>query len=268
MHLGQEMARRLALGVGTFFVAACLAGCTLDGAGGGVPGAVAGDSIERDDGAAPEPVVPPPADPPPPSVDPFDEGSLTKGGPVVDPESEADEPGPQFGELKQLSVNIAFSGAVGSTVTDASGITYTVGSWVSSENKVYPSEYWGTFPLYYFGDRVGVTVTVTNLGPRAKFRLVVRSEAYCLRTDGSNGATLLAPTDVEIEVERDETVVVDSSFTASFVPGAESGLDRFIVKILHPNVVDAPNGEPALILQKEAIFCPPEHEPPAEEDAF
>jgi hypothetical protein len=268
MHLGQEITRRLALGVVAFFAAACLAGCMLDGAGGSVAGAVAGDSVDRDDGGGSEQDSQPPANPVPPSDDPVDEGPTTKGGPVVDPESEADEPGPQFGELKQLSVDIAFSGASGTTVTDESGITYIVGSWVSSENKVYPSEYWGVFPLYFFGDEVGVTVTVTNLGPRKTFRLVLRTEAYCLRTDGSNGATLLAPTDVAIQVERDETVQVDASFTASFVAGAESGLDRFIVKVLHPNVVDTPNGEPAIILQKEAIFCPPEHEPPAEEDAF
>ncbi|MHC5054321.1 MAG: hypothetical protein ACYTKD_06350 [Planctomycetota bacterium] len=264
------MAGRFVSALAAFLVAALLAGCGLDGGGGGGPTALSGDAVQREEGTAPEPVVPPPADPPPTDPGPADPEPTDppRGEPYVDPESEADDPGPQFGELKQLRVDIAFSGASGSTVTDENGITYTVGSWVSSEDKVYPSEYWGTYPLYFFGNEVGVTVTVTNLGPRQTFRLVVRTEAYCLQTDGSNGATLLAPTDVEIEVSRDQTVQVDASFTASYVPGAESGLDRFIVKVLHPNVVDSPGDEPALILQKEAVFCPPEHEPPTEGDAF
>jgi hypothetical protein len=266
MHLGQKVAGRFVSWLAALLVAASLAGCGLDSGGGDGPSALSGDAVQREEGTTPEPAAPPPEDPPPPA-DPFEEPP-TKDGPTIDPESEAEEPGPQFGELKQLSVGIEFSGASGTTVTDENGITYIVGSWVSSENKVYPSEYWGTYPLYFFGNEVGVTVTVTNLGPRQTFRLVVRTEAYCLRTDGSNGATLLAPTDVEIEVSRDQTVQVDASFTASFVPGAESGLDRFIVKVLHPNVVDSPGDEPALILQKEAVFCPPEHEPPAEGDAF
>ena len=265
MHLEQRIFGRFVSGLAALVVAASLAGCGLDGGATGAIASVGGSSVERDEGTTPEPTDPPPTDPPP--TDPFAEEPATKGGPTVDPESEAEEPGPQFGELKQLSVGITFSGAAGETVTDENGITYIVGGWTSREDKVYPSEYWGTFPLYFFGGEVGVTVTVTNLGPRRKFTLVVRTEAYCLRTDGSNGATLLAPNDTEIEVMRGETVVVDSSFVASYVAGAESGLDRFIVKVLHPNVVDNPAGdEPALILQKEAVFCPPEHEPPA--DAF
>jgi len=255
-------------GIVAILFAASIAGCGLDIGGGASPTALAGETGERDEDATPEPVVPPPDDPPPPSADPFDEPSA-KGGPVVDPESEAEEPGPHFGELKQLSVGIEFSGASGTTVTDETGITYAVGGWTSSEDKVYPSEYWGTYPLYFFGQEVGVTVTVTNLGPRRSFSLVVRTEAYCLRTDGSNGATLLEPTETDIVVARGETVRVDSSFVAGFVEGAESGLDRLIVKVLHPNVVDNPSGdEPALLLQKEAVFCPPEHGPPAAEDAF
>ena len=262
MHLEQRLVGRFVLGSAAFLVAACLVGCV----GASAPTGLASDAVERDEAATPEPVVPPPEDPPP--ADPFDEEPPAKGGPDIDPESEAEEPGPHFGELKQLSVNIAFSGASGTTVTDESGITYSAGGWSVSEDKVYPSEYWGTYPLYFFGQEVGITVTVTNLGPRQKFNLVVRTEAYCLRTDGSNGATLLAPNDTEIEVLCGETVVVDSSFTADFVSGAESGLDRLIVKVLHPNVVDSPSGdEPALILQKEAIFCPPE-EGSAGEDAF
>jgi len=269
MRIGQRLAGRLVSICGAFLLAACLAGCGLDGGVSSFFSDFGGDTAYRDEEPAADPVVSPPEEPPAPSADPFVvEQKPGGGGPVVDPESEAEDPGTMFGELKQLKVEIAFSGAAGVTTTDENGITYAVGSWVSHEDKVYPSEYWGRFPLYFFGQEVGVAVTVTNLGPRRSFDLVIRTEAYCLRTDGSNGAMLLAPQESTIRVMRGETVVVDSSFTADYVAGAESGLDRLIVKVLHPNVVDNPQGdEPALILQKEAVFCPPENEPPAG-DAF
>jgi hypothetical protein len=268
MLMRQRLSGRFVPGFVALIVAASLVGCDVDG-GSGVLSAQEG-AAGRDEELASPPVVTPPADPDPYPADPFDEEEPpTNGGPPINPDSEAGEPGPHFGELKQLSVKIQFSGASGTTVTDEDGITYASGSWSAREDKVYPSEYWGMFPLYFFGQEVGITVTVTNLGPRNKFKLVIRTEAYCLRTDGSNGATLLAPTDTEIEVLRGETVVVDSSFTADFVEGAESGLDRLIVKVLHPNVADnGSDGESALILQKEAVFCPPEDGPPAGGDAF
>ena len=169
--------------------------------------------------------------------------------------------GKHIGEIKQLEVDIAFYGQYGETVTDENGTFYHVWGYVFYEDKVYPPEYWGVFPLYFFDTTVGVTITVKNTGPRKKVKLRLRTEVYFLRTDGSNGAEMVPQNDIDIWVEVDETAVVDASFIASDVPDAESGLDRLVLKILHPNEGGGPgNSDPALILMKEAIFCPPENE--------
>ncbi len=169
--------------------------------------------------------------------------------------------GEHKGERKQLDVGIAFSGEYGQTVTDASGTYYHVWGYVFHENKVYPPEYWGVFPLYFFGTEVIATVAVHNKGPRRKTNLRVTTECYCLKTDGSNGAPLKEPCETDIQVLRDETVVVDASFVAIDSPGMESGLDRFIVKLSHPNSGGGPgNPDPALILLEEGILCPPDYE--------
>lgn len=193
------------------------------------------------DGGAPDLPQEPPEDP---SPDPGD----------------VEEPGPHLGERLQLEVEIVFSQEFGETVTDACGTHYHFGDFVIDEDKVYPEEYWGTYPLYFFGTEVGVTVTVTNPGPRAREKLRIRTEAYVLLTDGSNGAQLAAPREIDVEVERGETVTIDASFTAEYDPnavGMEGGLDRFIVTVLHPN---AGNDDSAVIMTKEGIFCPPEIE--------
>jgi len=180
--------------------------------------------------------------------------------PVEEPAFGDDAPGGNHaGERRQLEVDIAFSGQVGETVTDADGIHYYVWGITMHEDKVYPSAYWGTYPLYIFGMKVGVTVTVRNNGPRMKTRLIVRTEACVLRVDGTSGVALAEPRDIEIEVARDQTVTIDASFTAEYVAGAESGLDRFVVKVLHPNQGGGPgNEEPALVMMKEGVLCPPE----------
>ncbi|MFC1498268.1 hypothetical protein ACFLS1_07355 [Verrucomicrobiota bacterium] len=173
-----------------------------------------------------------------------------------------DFPGGQHnGEQKQLSVDISFFDQYGHTVTDESGTYYHVWGYTFYENKVYSPEYWGIFPLYFFGTKVGVTVDVTNLGPRNIAKLRVRNSVYCLNTDGSNGVELNQEQETDIDVNKGETKTIDASFVSDYVAGAESGLDRFLVKILHPNNGGGPgNPDPALIMVKEGIFCPPENE--------
>ncbi len=216
-------------------------------------------------------VTPPPDEPvlDPPGAQPVDQPTEP-----VDPSdpmgwSPPEEVGPHGGERQEIEVEIAFSGEFGYTVTDENGTTYHVGDWAMYEDKVYTSEYWGTWPLYFFGTEVGITVTVRNNGPRANARLRIRTEAYVLLTDGSNGAVLSAPRDTDIVVARGESVTVDASFIAVYTPDAESGLDRFIVKVLHPNAGGSRgDDEPALILMKEGILCPPEYQPGAGDEGF
>ena len=175
--------------------------------------------------------------------------------------AELSKMGEHKGERKQLDVNIAFSGEYGQTVTDASGTYYHVWGWVFYENKVYPPEYWGVYPLYFFGTPAITTITVHNKGPRRIAKLRARTECYCLRTDGSNGAPLTDQREVDFDVLRGETQTIDATFIAEDSPEAESGLDRFIVKLLHPNSGGGPgNPDPALIMLEEGILCPPEYE--------
>lgn len=166
--------------------------------------------------------------------------------------------GNHTGEQKMLVADIQFSGAAGTTVTNADGVDYCFWGYVAHEDKVYPPKYWGTFPLYFFGEKVGVTVTVTNKGPRAKSKIRIKTECYVLNTDGSSGVALTAPKVIDAEVARGETKVIDASFVVQYVAGAESGLDRFLIKVLHINEGGGPgNEEPGLIMVKEGIFCPP-----------
>jgi hypothetical protein len=170
--------------------------------------------------------------------------------------------GKHTGEQNMLDVDIRFSDSSGETITDAYGISYQFYGRVIRENKVYPSKYWGEFPLYFFGSKTGVTVTVTNNGPRAKAKVRIQTEANALLTDGSNGVTLAEPRVIDVEVARGETKTIDASFVAQYVPGAESGLDRFTVKVSHMNEGGGKgNPEPALIMVKEGVFCPPEYQP-------
>jgi len=170
--------------------------------------------------------------------------------------------GEHKGEAQMLDVDIQFSGARGYTVTNADGIFYHFYGIVAKENKIYPEKYWGSVPLYFFGQTIPVTVVVTNKGPRAKAKIKVVSESYCLMTDGSNGAALMKPKIVEVEIARGETKTIDASFNCEYTPEADSGLDRFTVKVLHINSGGGPgNEEPALIMSREGIFCPPEYIP-------
>ncbi len=230
-------------------------GCGEDGGGSG-SGAF-NPSVSASRTAEPEADDPTPVavDPPP---DPVGVSAKVIYNSEVGPPSGPRDSGPHVGEHFRLEVDIVFSGEFGETVTDETGTYYHVGDMVSYEDKVYPSEYWGTFPLYFFGTEVGVTVTIRNLGPRQRARLRIRTEAYVLRTDGTNGGELTPPRDIMVDVLRGETATIDASFTSYWSPDLESGLDRFIVTILHPNESGGGSDEPAVIMTKEGIFCPPE----------
>ena len=169
--------------------------------------------------------------------------------------------GKHHGERKQFSVDIEFSGAYGFTITDDQGTTYIVGNWSVSEDKVYPPEYQGIYPLYFFGTEVGVTVTITNHGPRNRTKFRITTEAFVLHTDGSSGVALTDPQTFEADLRRGETKVIDASFIGEFREGAESGLDRFVVYVQHVNEGGGPgNRLPALIAVEEGVYCPPEIE--------
>jgi len=170
----------------------------------------------------------------------------------------AQKAGEHKGEKKQLDVEIAFSLESGQTMATPEGTFFCFHGKVIFEDKVYPPIYHGAYPLYFFGEPVGVTIRVGNLGPRAKTKLRVTLESYVLNTDGSSGAALMPAKQVEVELARGETIELDGTFVAEPTPDSENGLNRFVVKLAHPNEGRGPgNPEPALIMVKEGIFCPP-----------
>ncbi len=181
--------------------------------------------------------------------------SLITGGWVLSKQ------GKHIGEQKMLDVAIEFINSFGKTVTNADGVFYYYnGRLIGSEDKVYPPQYQGEFALYFFGSPAGITVTITNKGPQAKAKLRIKTESYVLNTDGSSGVALMTPKVIDVEIPRGETKTIDASFVVEYIPGAESGLDRFLVKVLHMNKGGGKgNMEPALIMSKEGIFCPPEY---------
>jgi hypothetical protein len=148
-------------------------------------------------------------------------------------------------EPVSLGINVAFSGQSGRTVTDQNGINYNVWGMSFYENKVYPPMYWGVFPLYFFGDDVGVSLTVTNNSASRRAKLVVMTECYCLKTDGQNGASLLAPTEYDTTLNGGESAVIDATFGVQETADAESGLDRFLVKAYLSKAADG-QGEHAV----------------------
>jgi hypothetical protein len=176
---------------------------------------------------------------------------------------EASAAGKHTGERRQLDVKITFWGEYGQTVTDESGTEFRRygGSVRRDDTKIYPSEYWGMFPLYFFDRPTGITVTITNNGPRRKAKLAIVREAYHLGTDGTSGLSLAEPVRTEIVVARGQTVEIDASFIVWQMPESQSGLNRFLVKVLHLNKGAAGGAtEPGLIAVEEGVFCPPEDE--------
>jgi hypothetical protein len=147
------------------------------------------------------------------------------------------------GEEGMLDVNVEFSGSFGETITDSEGTAYHVWGCSIFEDKVYPPEYWGVFPLYFYDTLVGITVTLQNNSETDNADVRIKTECYTLRTDGSNGAELAAPTQTDTEILPGESVTLDGSFTAAYVEGADSGLDRFLVKVFRVEKDEEPEPE-------------------------
>jgi hypothetical protein len=138
------------------------------------------------------------------------------------------------------------------------GIFYNFWGITLSEPKIYPVKYWGTVPLYFFGQKVGATVTMTNSGPRDTEKLRVTTQALVLNTDGSSGVKLADDQVNEFTIKKGETKTMDVSFVPQFVAGADSGLDRVVILVQHINEGGGlGNSYPALIMAKEAVLCPP-----------
>lgn len=139
----------------------------------------------------------------------------------------------QRGEPVSLEVNIEFFGEYGETVTDENGTSYHMYGETFYEDKVYPPEYWGVFPLYFWDTEVGITTTVRNTSDSRDTTVRMTTESYCLGTDGSNGAELAPKTATNVTLAAGTEKVIDTSFIVGYTPDADSGLDRFIIKLFN-----------------------------------
>lgn len=173
---------------------------------------------------------------------------------VVVPVTFCSAAGKHYGELKMIEADIIFNIPVGYTVAHENGLTYYIDGWlpINDPSLVYPPSYWGTFPLYLPGTLVPAYLMISNLGPRAIAKHTLVTEGYVINLDGSNGAAIIAPQFQDIEVPLGETQVIATNIP---LPVAAKGLNRVIVKLYHHE-----NGEndASLVMQEEAIFCPPE----------
>ena len=113
-------------------------------------------------------------------------------------------------------------------------------------------------PLYFFDMPAGITIAITNNGPKDKIKVRVTTEAFVLNPDGSNGSSFGHQKVQDVEVLRGETALVDASFVAEYRPELNSGLDRLSIRISHPNNSNQENA--GAIASYEAIFCPPEYQ--------
>jgi len=166
------------------------------------------------------------------------------------------------GEAKMLDVSIEFYGSYGKTITNGGGVEYHVFGLIFRENKVYIPSLWGEFPLYFFDTTVGVRVRVHNRGPKKSAKIMIKTISQVLHTNGSAGFQLAPTQEIEIEVARGETKVIDRSFLIPYSEQADSGLDLFTVKVLHQNKGGGKgNEDPSLIMAKRGVFCPPKFKP-------
>lgn len=167
------------------------------------------------------------------------------------------------------NVEVNFSLDQGETIADAQGTHFHFfGVEVDDFDLIYPPEYWGSFPLYFFGTSVGATVIITASDPvncnanpdnnRDKhnpqlkpLKLWISNEIYLLNTDGTSGPELTAPRSVEMELLPGESKAFDASFFKMFQEGLVWGLNRMEVKIYKLKS----NGKVGkILLVKEFIF--------------
>ncbi|MBI4054578.1 MAG: hypothetical protein HY402_00435 [Elusimicrobia bacterium] len=167
--------------------------------------------------------------------------------------------GRHAGEADKIQAEVTFLNPSGQTTTDSSGITYRVGSWSFHENKVYPSQFWGTFPLYFMGQTMHFQLTLSNTTPLGQkpFRIKIQALHHVLNTDGSLGQQLALPSEWTIEgmLRPGETTSRSFPVFIPIDPNLPSGLDVTKVRIFHLN--QGQNSEAGLIKEVSAVWCPP-----------
>lgn len=166
--------------------------------------------------------------------------------------------GAHVGERDKIQAQVSFLSPSGQTTTDASGITYRSGGWSYHESKVYPSRYWGTFPLYFVGQTMSFSVTLSNTAPQGNKPFKVRVEVLnnVLETTGAPGMQLAPPQEWLVQDLRPgQSQTRQFSIYLAPNPALPSGLDVTKVRILHLN--EGADADAGLIKEEIAVWCPP-----------
>jgi hypothetical protein len=164
---------------------------------------------------------------------------------------------------REPHVGIAFVNAVGTCTVNADGIAYSYGaSAYPNPDVVYDEGCWGTYPLFLPNTAPTAGVSVTNSSSISGAEYMVTVEGYVVNADGSSGARIISPDDVEywvdgatfhtsevrVAVGRDKS----NDFTVTFLlPPEAADLNRLFVKFYHPEL---PKTEDFLITTAEALF--------------
>jgi hypothetical protein len=85
--------------------------------------------------------------------------------------------GAHAGEAPKITATLDFLAAQGWSTTDSSGITYYFGGTSTFEQKVYPAEYWGTFPGYYYGTTMHYHINLNSNMPQGKKPYKIKVQA-------------------------------------------------------------------------------------------
>jgi hypothetical protein len=166
--------------------------------------------------------------------------------------------GQHLGEADKIQATVTFLSPAGQTTTNASGITYNWGWGSDFETKIYPSNYWGTYPLYFVGTTMKFSVTLTNTAAKGskKFKIRIKADNNVLETNGSAGP-MLAPSQewIVASLAPGETATLPGSIFIAPDPNLPSGLDLTTISIFHLNEGDNTNA--GLIKKEIAVWCPP-----------
>lgn len=164
--------------------------------------------------------------------------------------------GMHAGEADKISAEVSFLNPAGRTTAGSQGITYNAGGWSMTEAKFYPPDFFGTYPLYFFGTTMNFNVVLANRTTQGKKSFKVRVEAlsHVLETSGAPGQPLAAPQEWVVEsLGPGETKTLQGS-VALFDPSVPSGLDITRIRVSHLN--EGAEGA-ALIKEVKAVWCPP-----------
>lgn len=169
--------------------------------------------------------------------------------------------GKHIGEQPKIDAQVTFLNPAGETTADATGTLFRAGSWQMRLPIIYPEQYWGTVPLFFLGQVMDFSVTVTNTTKRGQkpFRLRVEAVSRVLHEDGTQGVEIIPTQEWTIDwLEPGESRTLFAKVLLVPRPDLPSGLDLTTIRLFHLN--QGEDDDAALIKEVRAVWCPPDAE--------